>query len=56
MYWEGSYSGLLFSHGDCSVFLLGHVLYRRGIGSPFGRVSLEDERYVPFLFPSRLMS
>lgn len=39
------------SHSDSAVFLLGHVLYRRGIGGPFGRVSLENERYVAFLFP-----
>lgn len=54
--WEGSHSALLFSHSDCSVFLLGHVLYRRGVGGPSGRVSLEDERYVPFLFPSKLIN
>ena len=47
---------LLFSHSDYSVFPLGHVLYRRGVGGPFGRVSLEDERYVPYLFPSKLMN
>lgn len=26
------------------------MLYRRGIGGPFGRVSLEDERYVHSCF------
>lgn len=53
--WKGSHSALLFSHSDCSVFLLGHVLYRRGVGGPSGRVSLEDERYVPCFLQNSLI-
>lgn len=55
MYGKGSYSSLLFTPSDCSVFLLGHVLYRRGVGGPFRRVSLEDERYVLRVFSLRFI-
>ena len=41
---------------DYSIFLLGHVLHRRGVRGPFRRVSLEDERYVLVTFLSRLIS
>lgn len=41
---------------DCSVFLLGHVLHRRGVRGPFRRVSFEDERYVLVTLLSRLIS